>query len=133
MRMWQPGRSRVQSFCGAPLQAAQPRQVRKFVSVLFCDLTGSGLGDRTDPEALRAMMRYYDNARAVLEDHGGMIEKFTGGAVMAVFGIPVATEVRCIGGRRWCCCTFLLCSGIHHISSPHCEPAIGCRSLASHY
>ena len=46
-------------FCGAPLQiATQPRQVRKFVSVLFCDLTGStALGDRTDPEALRAVMR----------------------------------------------------------------------------
>jgi class 3 adenylate cyclase len=81
-------------FCGAPLQAAQPRQVRKFVSVLFCDLTGStALGHRTDPEALRVMMRrYYDNARAVLEHHGGTVEKFVGDAVMAVFGIPVATE-----------------------------------------
>jgi class 3 adenylate cyclase len=82
-------------FCGASLQgAAQPRQVRKFVSVLFCDLTGStALGDRTDPEALRAAMRrYYDNARAVLERHGGTVEKFIGDAVMAVFGIPVATE-----------------------------------------
>jgi class 3 adenylate cyclase len=49
------------------LRAAQPQQVRKFVSVLFCDLTGStALGHRTDPEALRVMMRrYYDNARAV--------------------------------------------------------------------
>ena len=82
-------------FCGAPLQTAtQPRQVRKFVSVLFCDLAGStALGDRTDPEALRAAMRqYYDNARAVLEHHGGTVEKFVGDAVMAVFGIPVATE-----------------------------------------
>jgi class 3 adenylate cyclase len=74
--------------------AAQPRQVRKFVSILFCDLTGStALGDRTDPEALRAVMRrYYDNARAVLEHHGGTVEKFIGDAVMAVFGMPVATE-----------------------------------------
>jgi class 3 adenylate cyclase len=81
-------------FCGAPLQAAQPRQVRKFVSVVFCDLAGStALGHRTDPEALRAVMRrYYDNARAVLEHHGGRLEKFVGDAVMAVFGIPVATE-----------------------------------------
>jgi class 3 adenylate cyclase len=81
-------------FCGASLQAAQPRQVRKFVSVLFCDLTGStALGDRIDPEALRGVMRqYYDNARMVLERHGGTVEKFVGDAVMAVFGIPVATE-----------------------------------------
>jgi class 3 adenylate cyclase len=81
-------------FCGAPLQGAPPRQVRKFVSVLFCDLTDStALGNRTDPEALRAVMRrYYENARAILEHHGGTVEKFVGDAVMAVFGIPVATE-----------------------------------------
>src|SRR5688572_4362115 len=68
--------------------------MRKVVTVLFCDLTGStAIGDRTDPEALRALMnRYYDAARVVLERHGGTVEKFVGDAVMAVFGIPVATE-----------------------------------------
>ena len=62
--------------------------------MLFCDLTGStAIGDRTDPETLRALMnRYYDAARIVLERHGGTVEKFVGDAVMAVFGIPVATE-----------------------------------------
>jgi class 3 adenylate cyclase len=81
--------------CGAPLAAEAPRrEVRKVVTVLFCDLTGStAIGDRTDPEPLRALMsRYYDAARAVLERHGGTVEKFVGDAVMAVFGIPAATE-----------------------------------------
>jgi class 3 adenylate cyclase len=80
--------------CGAQLQGAEPRQVRKFVSVLFCDLTGStALSDRTDPEMMRAVMRrYYESARVVLEHHGGTVEKFVGDAVMAVFGVPVATE-----------------------------------------
>ena len=33
------------------------------MTVLFCDLTGStAIGERTDPEALRALMnRYYDD------------------------------------------------------------------------
>ena len=64
------------------------------MTVLFCDLTGStAMGERTDPEALRTLMnRYYDTARGVLERHGGRVEKFVGDAVMAVFGIPVATE-----------------------------------------
>jgi class 3 adenylate cyclase len=68
--------------------------VRKVVTVLFCDLTGStALGERTDPEALRALMRrYYETARVVLERHGGTVEKFVGDAVMAVFGVPVARE-----------------------------------------
>jgi class 3 adenylate cyclase/tetratricopeptide (TPR) repeat protein len=79
--------------CGASL-AAPAREVRKVVTVLFCDLTGStAIGERTDPEALRAWMnRYYDTARGVLERHGGTVEKFVGDAVMAVFGIPVARE-----------------------------------------
>jgi class 3 adenylate cyclase/tetratricopeptide (TPR) repeat protein len=81
--------------CGAGLASTETsREVRKVVSILFCDLTGStAIGERTDPEALRALMtRYYDTARAVLERHGGTVEKFVGDAVMAVFGIPVATE-----------------------------------------
>ncbi|HET7515651.1 MAG TPA: adenylate/guanylate cyclase domain-containing protein, partial [Gaiella sp.] len=79
--------------CGASLGAA-PREFRKVVTVLFCDLAGStAMGERSDPEALRALMnRYYDTARGVLERHGGTVEKFVGDAVMAVFGIPVASE-----------------------------------------
>jgi class 3 adenylate cyclase len=80
--------------CGASLAVLPPREVRKVVTVLFCDLTGStAMGERTDPEALRTLMnRYYDTARGVLERHGGTVEKFVGDAVMAVFGIPVASE-----------------------------------------
>src|SRR2546429_1854211 len=81
--------------CGAPLEEPAPaREVRKVVTVLFCDLTGStALGDRTDPETLRATMRgYYEQMRSILEQHGGTVEKFVGDAVVAVFGVPVAHE-----------------------------------------
>ena len=81
--------------CGRALTVAEPpREVRKIVTVVFCDLTGStALGGATDPEALRATMRsYYDEMRTILERHGGTVEKFIGDAVMAVFGIPVAYE-----------------------------------------
>src|SRR3954452_17134586 len=81
--------------CGAALEpVAAPREVRKVVTVVFCDLSGStALGDRTDPETLRATMRsYYGEMRAILERHGGTVEKFVGDAVMAVFGVPVAHE-----------------------------------------
>jgi class 3 adenylate cyclase len=73
---------------------APPREVRKIVTILFADVAGStALGERLDPEALRSVMsQYYAEMRAVLESHGGTVEKFIGDAVMAVFGAPVAHE-----------------------------------------
>jgi class 3 adenylate cyclase/tetratricopeptide (TPR) repeat protein len=87
--------ARFCSACGTALAAAEaPREQRKVVTVLFCDLVGStALGESTDPEALRARMRrYFEDLRAILERHGGTVEKFVGDAVMAVFGIPTAHE-----------------------------------------
>src|SRR5438034_1107886 len=82
--------------CGAELgEAASPsREVRKTVTVLFCDLAGyTRTGERLDPEALRRLQsRYFDGAREALERHGGTVEKFIGDAVMAVFGIPQLHE-----------------------------------------
>src|SRR5919206_2392707 len=81
--------------CGSALAAAAPaREVRKVVTVLFCDVTGStALGERIDPESLRHVMsRYFDTAKAVVERHGGSVEKFIGDAVMAVFGVPAVHE-----------------------------------------
>jgi class 3 adenylate cyclase len=62
--------------------------------VLFCDLVDStGLGERLDPESLRLVLgRYFDEMRAAIERHGGVVEKFIGDAVLAVFGIPRVHE-----------------------------------------
>jgi len=67
---------------------------RKTVTVLFCDVTGSTeLGESVDPEALRALLgRYFERMKAIVERHGGTVEKFIGDAVMAVFGVPTAHE-----------------------------------------
>src|SRR5579862_8225481 len=67
---------------------------RKTVTVLFCDLAGStALGEQLDPEPLRELMgQWYDRMQAAVERHGGVVEKFVGDAVMAVFGLPRAHE-----------------------------------------
>ena len=38
------------------------------------------------------MARYFESMQAVIERHGGSVEKFIGDAVMAVFGVPVVHE-----------------------------------------
>jgi class 3 adenylate cyclase/tetratricopeptide (TPR) repeat protein len=81
--------------CGALLTEAAPvREVRKTVTVFFCDVSGStALGERIDPESLRRVMaRYFETAKTILERHGGSVEKFIGDAVMAVFGVPAVHE-----------------------------------------
>jgi class 3 adenylate cyclase/ATP/maltotriose-dependent transcriptional regulator MalT len=89
-----PEGARFCNACAAPLAAEERADVRKTVTVLFCDLVGStSLGDRTDPELLRELMaRYHAELRTILERHGGTVEKFVGDAAMAVFGIPHAHE-----------------------------------------
>ncbi len=81
--------------CGAPVApTAPPREQRKTVTVLFCDVAGSTeLGESTDPEALRGLLaRYFERMKEIVERHGGSVEKFIGDAVMAVFGVPLVHE-----------------------------------------
>ena len=86
-----PDRFRLCGYCGAVLGAQPPPQeVRKTVTVVFCDLKGSTeLGDQLDSEAVREVLALYFSAmRPVLERHGGTVEKYIGDAIMAVFGLP---------------------------------------------
>jgi class 3 adenylate cyclase/tetratricopeptide (TPR) repeat protein len=85
-----PADARFCSACGAGLGTHVIDEVRKTVTVVFCDLVGStSLGERLDAEFVRgAIGRYFEAARSALERHGGTVEKFIGDAVMAVFGIP---------------------------------------------
>jgi class 3 adenylate cyclase/tetratricopeptide (TPR) repeat protein len=93
--MENPDGFRFCGFCAALLTAdGAPEEVRKAVTVVFCDVTGStAMGERLDPEAVRRVMsRYFDEMKTVLEHHGGTVEKFIGDAVMAVFGVPGVHE-----------------------------------------
>jgi class 3 adenylate cyclase len=61
---------------------------------VFCDLVGStGLGERLDSETVqRLLVRFFEEARRIIQLHGGTVQKFIGDAVVAVFGVPVAHE-----------------------------------------
>lgn len=62
------------------------------VTVLFADLRGfTTLSERlSPPELLTLLNRYLDRMSGPIEAHGGVIDKFIGDAIMALFGAPVA-------------------------------------------
>jgi class 3 adenylate cyclase len=88
-----PEGARFCNACATPLSGRdEPREERKIVTVLFADLVGfTARAERLDPEDVRAILNpYYTRLRSEIERYGGVVEKFIGDAVMAVFGAPVA-------------------------------------------
>jgi class 3 adenylate cyclase/tetratricopeptide (TPR) repeat protein len=78
--------------CGAPLAVddEDPAEARKTVTILFSEVVDfSDLGRHLDPEKLRGVLDDYSaHVRPVLERHGASVDRYTGEAVRAVFGVP---------------------------------------------
>jgi DNA-binding SARP family transcriptional activator len=89
-----PAREKPAGEAPEPPQAPAPRPSRKTVTVLVSGLvSASTLAEELDPEALRRLHdRYSVVARAAAERHGGSVERATGQAVTAVFGVPLVHE-----------------------------------------
>ena len=82
------------ALAGAIAPRAAPTTERRLVSVLFADLVGfTTLSESRDPEEVRDLLsRYFDESRQIVSRYGGIVEKFIGDAVMAVWGTPIAHE-----------------------------------------
>ena len=94
-----PPQFKLCGFCGTALPVSEPAVLatpdeRKTVTIVFTDLVGStSLGERIDPEVMSGLLnRYFQVMTAILERHGGSIQKFIGDAIVAVFGIPQVHE-----------------------------------------
>jgi class 3 adenylate cyclase len=100
--------SSTQRFCGecaSPLhptevaateepQGAARQEERRLVTALFCDLVGfTPLSERLDPEEVREIQAAYFSAMNIhVTRYGGMVQKYAGDAVLAIFGMPAAHE-----------------------------------------
>ena len=71
-----------------------PESERRQVTVLFADISGfTSMSEKMDPENVTALMNEcFGFLGKAVEDHGGMIDKFIGDCVMALFGAPRALE-----------------------------------------
>jgi len=78
----------------AALSAAATGEQRKLVTVLFADLVDfTTMSRHRDVEDTRAIVNAYFLAwHRCIEAHHGIVEKFIGDAVMAVFGLHAAAE-----------------------------------------
>lgn len=90
-----PDGARFCPSCAAPLdERPQARLERKLATAMFADLVGStALAEREDPEIVQSVIgRAFDRAAHEVARHGGLVEKFIGDAVLAVFGVPTVHE-----------------------------------------
>ena len=64
------------------------------VSALFVDVVGStGLAEREAPERVVALLnRFFEIVVQVVDEHGGMVNKFEGDAALCVFGAPIECD-----------------------------------------
>ncbi len=90
-----PERAKFCLNCGAPLGGgSEARPELKFATALFADLVGSTtLAEREDPEVVQSVVgRAFDRLSVEIERYGGLLEKFMGDAMLAVFGVPKSHE-----------------------------------------
>jgi len=90
-----PEGARFCNGCGTALAEAEPRRKeRKYATALFADLVGStALAEREDPEVVQSVVgRTFDRLSEEIARYEGLLEKFMGDAVLAVFGVPRAHE-----------------------------------------
>ena len=86
--------ARFCSSCGSPLAGGGGREERKVVTILFCDIVEfTARFDLADPEDVgQVLSAYHERVRREIERFGGLVEKFIGDAVMAVYGAPRVHE-----------------------------------------
>jgi predicted ATPase/class 3 adenylate cyclase len=76
------------------MQPDQAANERKRVTVLFADVSGyTALSENLDPEDVANIMnRLFEAVTVEIHRYGGTVDKYSGDAVMALFGAPQALE-----------------------------------------
>ena len=73
---------------------AKPGGGRRKVSVMFCDVEGfTGFAEKVSPEvSVKILTGFFEIFGRAIHDHGGVIDKFLGDGIMALFNAPSELE-----------------------------------------
>lgn len=112
-----------------PPPVPSPGGERKQITVLFTDLTGfTAMTEALDPEEVKDLMTLiFAEVARVVARYEGIVEKYVGDAIMAVFGLPQAHEDDAVRAVR-------VAKEVHQFVdrlSPELEEKLG-RSIALH-
>ena len=82
----------VEGLISGPAFAAEGQ--RRVMTVLFCDVKGFvGVSEEMTPQGLvKVMNRYFSVMSAPINEHGGIIDKYIGDAIMAYWGPPFTAD-----------------------------------------
>jgi class 3 adenylate cyclase len=82
----------VEGLIDRPMLAVEGQ--RRVMTVLFCDVKGftSASEGMTPQGLLKVMNRYFSAMSAPIRDHGGIIDKYIGDAIMAYWGPPFTED-----------------------------------------
>src|SRR5205823_121139 len=78
----------------AAIEKEAPEDERKLVTIVFADISGfTALSEKKDPEEVRELMNAcFQSLVPIVQKYQGMIDKFIGDEIMALFGAPIAHE-----------------------------------------
>ena len=76
------------------LDGGRPRSQKLIASVLFTDLVGfTSVSENLDPQTLLQWLNeLFESMSGLIDEQGGVINKYIGDAILAVFGVPVARK-----------------------------------------
>jgi adenylate cyclase len=98
------------------------------VTVLFADLCSfTSLSERLPPRELVALLnRFLDRMSAAIEHEGGVIDKYIGDAIMALFGAPVAQSGAADRALRAALAMQAALAELNHELAAEGRPALAC-------
>ena len=73
-------------------------------TVLFCDIRGfTTLSEQINPKQVVSLLnKYFSGMEQCIVKHNGIINKYIGDAIMAIFGVPLANENQALDAYKCC-------------------------------